>query len=75
MVTVLLLQVMEDGKVEGWFIYVRVWVGGQEVGIIFFLFFVVFVLLLIAVSWLVHDSLFCLFHCSFFAFFVSGPFN
>ena len=39
MVTVLLLQVMEDGKVEGWFVYVRVWVGGQEVGIIFFLFF------------------------------------
>ena len=26
-------------------------------------------------SWLVHDSFLCLFHCSFFAFFVSGPFN
>ena len=34
----------------------------------------VFVLLLI-LSWLVHDSLLCLFHCSFFAFFDSGPFN
>ena len=32
-------------------------------------------LLLIALSWLVHDSLFCLFHCSFLAFFASGPFN
>ena len=40
MVTVLLLQVM--GRWEGWgrFIYVRVWVGGQWVGIIVFLFFV-----------------------------------
>ena len=26
-------------------------------------------------SWLVHGSLLCLFHCSFFAFFVSGSFN
>ena len=54
-----------------WFIYLRVWVGGQGVGFIFF----VFVLLLIVLSWLVHDSLFCLFHCSFFALFVSGPLN
>ena len=41
----------------------------------FFHFFVVFLLLLIVLSWLVHDSLLCLFHCSFFAFFLSGPFN
>ena len=59
-------------KVLGWFIYVRVWVGGQLVGIIFFS---VFVLLLIALLWLVHDSLLRLFNCSYFAFFVSGPFN
>ena len=34
----------EMGRVrgEGWFIYVRVWVGGQRVGIIFFLLFVPF---------------------------------
>ena len=42
MIIVLLLQVMGDGKVGWWFIYVRVWVGGQGVGIIFFLFFVLF---------------------------------
>ena len=28
-----------DGKVGGWFIYVRVWVGGQEMVIFFFFFF------------------------------------
>ena len=39
---IVLFQVMGDGKVGGWFIYVRVWVGGQGVGIIFFLFFVLF---------------------------------
>ena len=43
MVTVLLLQVMGDEKVGEWFIYVEVWVGAQGVGIIFFLFFVLFV--------------------------------
>ena len=42
---------------------------------IFSIFRSVFVLLLIVFSWLVHDSLLCLFQCSFFAFFVSGPFN
>ena len=67
MIIVLLLQVMERGVGR---------LGGQGVGIIFFLFFFsVFVLLLIVVSWLVHDSLLCLFNCSFFGFFVSGPFN
>ena len=41
-------------------------------GIISFLFFCsVFVLFLTVFSWLVHATLFCPFHCSFFAFFVS----
>ena len=35
----------------------------------------VFVLLVIVLSWLVQNSLLYLFNCSFFAFFVSGPFN
>ena len=49
---------------------------GQGVGIMFFLFFYsVFVLVLVVLSWLVHDSLLCLFRCSFLAFFISGPFN
>ena len=42
---------------------------------IFSKFFSVFVLLLIVLSWLAHDTLLCLFNCSCFAFFVSGPFN
>ena len=52
MVIVVLLQMMGVGgcKVGGWFIYVRVWVGRQRVGIILFCFFGVFVLLLIVVS-------------------------
>ena len=42
-VTVFSLQVMgAGGKVEGWFIYVGVWVGGQGLGVIFFLFLVLF---------------------------------
>ena len=40
MVIILLLEVMGDGKVGGWLIYVRVWVGEQVVGIKFFRFFV-----------------------------------
>ena len=48
---------------------------GTKGGYHIFSFFVfIFVLLLIVLSWLVHDRL-CLFHCSFLAFFVSGPFN
>ena len=43
----------------------------KGVGIIVFLFFVVFVRLLIVLSRLVHDSLLSLFPCSFFPFFVS----
>ena len=41
----------------------------------FFIFCYVFVLLLIVLSWFVNDRLLRLFHCSFFAFFVSGLFN
>ena len=41
----------------GGFIYVSVWVGEQGMGIIFFLVFAVFLLLLIILSWLVHDVL------------------
>ena len=45
-------------------------------GIILFLFFFCFCAVVIVPSWLVHDSLLCLFNCSFFfGFFVSGPFN
>ena len=75
MVIVLLLQVM--GGWEGWgVVHLSQGLGGGTGGgYIFSIFCSVFVLLLIALSWLVHDSLFCLFHCSFFAFFVSGPFN
>ena len=76
MVIILLLEVMGDDKVGGWFIYVRVWVGGTGGGFqIFSIFCSAFMLLLIVLSWLVHDSLFCLSNCSFFAFFLSGPFN
>ena len=73
-VTVLLLQVMGRGMGRfgcGSFMLGFGW-GGQGVGIIFFLLFFCFCA---AVVWLVYDSLLCLFNCSFFAFFVSGPFN
>ena len=77
MVAVLLLQVMEGmgrlGAISFMLGFVWRTGGGYH---IFFLFFVLFLLLLLIVlSWLVHDSLFCLFHCSFFAFSVCGPFN
>ena len=49
--------------------------GNMGGGHICSIFCPVFVLLLIVLSWLVHDCLLCLFHCSFFALFVSGPFN
>ena len=63
-------------KVGGWFIYVRVWLQETRGGYhIFSIFCSPFVLPLIVLPWLVHDSLLCLFHCSFFAFFVSGSFN
>ena len=35
MIIVLLLQMMRGWEGLGWFIYVRGWVGGQGVGIIF----------------------------------------
>ena len=42
---------MGDGKIGGWFIYIRVWVGDMGVGIIVFQFFCsVLVLLLIVLS-------------------------
>ena len=56
-IIVLLLQMMRGWEDWGWFIYVRIWVGRQGLGIIFFIFFYsVFVLLLIVLSLLVHDS-------------------
>ena len=68
-VTVLLLQVMRG--CEGW--------GGSCMlgfGLsCFFYFCSVFVLLLAVLSWLVHARFLCLFHYSFFAFFVSGLLN
>ena len=75
MVAVFSLQVMREW--EGWgvvdFCYS---LGGvTRVGYHIFSVFYVFVLLLIVLSWVVHDSLLCVFHCSFFAFFVSGPLN
>ena len=77
MSTVLLLQEIEGQ--ESWgrgLIYVRVLVGEQGFDFILSLFFcLVFVLLLTVLSLLVHDSLLCLLHCFFFAFFVSDPFN
>ena len=36
---VLLLQMMQGGKVGEWFIYVGVWVGGQNMGSYFFIFY------------------------------------
>ena len=49
------------GRLEGgrgvWFIYVRVWLGGQGMGIIAFLIFAFFVCAAANfLSWLIHDS-------------------
>ena len=72
MVTVLLFQVIGgDGKVGGGSFMSRFGWGDRGWVSYFFLFFV----LLIVFSWLVHNSLLCLFDCSFYAFFVSGPFS
>ena len=74
MIIVLLLQVMEDGKVGGGSFLLgfgcvdRGWVS------YFSIFCSVFVLFIV-LSQLVHGSLLCLFHRSFFAFFVSGLLN
>ena len=66
----------EGGKVERWFIDVSVWMGGQWVGIIFLsVFCLVFVLLLIVFSWLVHDSCCVYFIVPFFLSLSLVPFN
>ena len=74
-VTVFLLQVM-GGMGRLGVVYLCYGLGGGTGGGYhsFSIFCSVLMLLLIVLSWLVHDSL-CLFPCSFFAFFVSGPFN
>ena len=60
MIIVLLLPVMGDGKFGGWLIDVKVWAGGERVGChTFSIFCSVFVLLLIVLSWLEHDSCVC----------------
>ena len=52
----------EDGKGGGWIIYVRVLKWEEGISIMFFTFFLVFALLVIVLSWLVHhDCCFCLF--------------
>ena len=43
---VLLLKMVGDGIGRGWLIYIRVWVGGQGVGIIFLIFYLCFCILL-----------------------------
>ena len=75
MIIVLLLQVMGDGKVGGGSFMLGFGWGKGAGYQIFSTFCSVLVLLLIVLSWLVHDSLLCLCHRSFFAFVVSGPFN
>ena len=51
--------------------------GGEAVGgyHMFPIFCSVFMLLLVFLSYLVHHSKLCFFHCSFFAFFLSGTSN
>ena len=76
MVTILLLQFMGGWEGWGWFLYVRVWVGGQGVSIIFFLFFVVF----LCCFWLFFHgwymiACFVCFIAPFLLSFFSGPFN
>ena len=71
MVIVLSLQVKGDGKVGGGSFMLGF--GWGDTGSISFFYFLLF--LLIVLSGLVPDSLLCLFPWSFFAFFVSGPFN
>ena len=64
----------EDGKVGSGSFILLFGCGETEGGYHLFPFFFFFLLLLlIALSWLVRDS-YCVFHCSFFALFVTGPF-
>ena len=73
---VLFLQIIWDGIGDGWFIYIRVWVEGQEVGIILYFFFFscafVFCCLTFSVPlfrWLEHDGCcVCFFVISLFSF-------
>ena len=75
MIIAFFLQVM--GEWQGWvggsfMLGVGWWtVGGYHI----FSIFSVFLLLLIVLSWLVHDNLLCLLNSSIFAFFVSRLFN
>ena len=62
-----------DGKVGGGSFMLRFGEDRRWVSY-FYIFCFVFVLLLIVLSWLVHDSC-CVFLCFFFAFFFSGPFD
>ena len=72
-VVLLLLQMMGDEKVDRWFIYVRVWVRGQGLGVIFFLLILCFCAV-VNFSFMTGAWQFCV---SFFLFlfFVSNPFN
>ena len=75
MVTVLLLQMM--GEWEGWgggsFMLGFGW--GDRGWISYFFHFLFCFYAVVNCSFMVCTWLLCLFHCSFFAFFVSGPFN
>ena len=76
MVTVLLLQVMR--KWEGWkVVHLLGFVGkgGGDRGWVLCFFYVLFCFCAVVgvLSWLLHDSLLCLFHCSFSASFSLVP--
>ena len=73
MVILLLLQVMGDGKVGGGSFMLGF--GWGDRGWVSCFFYFLFCFCAVVLSWLVDDSLLCLFQCSFFTFFVSGPFK
>ena len=70
MIIVLLLQMMEEWEGWGRFIYVGVWVGEKGWVSYFSILCYAFVLLLIVLSWLVHDSC-CV--CFIVSFWLSLP--
>ena len=74
LIIVLLLQIMGNWKIGGWFIHVRVYMGRQRVCTIFLELLFCFCVV-INCSWRIkHDSCWLfLYFC--FAFFFSGPFN
>ena len=77
MIIVLLLHLIgEMGTLEGTSFMLGLGGGGGAGGgyHIFSIFFPVIVLLIV-LSWLVHNILLCLFNCFCFAFFVSSPFD